>query len=1072
METRKLFWALSAREVLLFYILGYSAIAVFAFGIYWHIKKYRQASPGTVPEGQWRRGLWRMLTDVFTHRTLVRRDRFAGIAHAGIFFGFCIAFLGTTIIFVDNDIIQPLLGFSFWKGKFYLAFELVLDVGGLALLIGCIAMSVRRWLIRPAKLGYVRRYAGEAELSPRARSWMWEDRAFLWALLMILATGFLSEGLRLYMDRPPWAWWSPVGNMVALLFAQCQMSMQTAGYLRYQNWWFHGVVALLFIAAIPWYKAKHIIAVLASLALRDSLPLSRLPREAEGIEKPGIATLSDLTLKDMVDLDACTKCGRCHDVCPARTSGLPLSPRDLILDLRVANKDAKSGATLVETLLRSETLWSCLTCGACQDVCPVGIEHPSKIVRMRRHLVDEGKIEPALQRVFDAVADTGNSFGEPARSRPAWTHALEFEVKDIRETSAEYLWFVGDYASFDPRNQQVSRTVARLLKAAKLDFALLHEGERTAGNDIRRAGEEGLFEMLVEHNRTQISNAKPFQRIITTDPHSYNTLRNEYPEFGHVAQIDHYSTILAELLRAGRLKVKKPLGKRVTFHDPCHLGRLNGGYDAPRDVLRLIGCEIVEMPRNRANSFCCGAGGGRIWMVDKSKEKPSASRMHEAAALPGGVAKFVTCCPKDLNMYEDANKTSGHIGSFSVDDLAELVAEAIELDQLTLEDVPPLVEQIVQIVSQRIVETVTQRLDAALALRPVTPPAWSSLASEPSPREAAFSAIATPVPPSDEVVERVSEQEPQRATVEIPPTVAAAGDAGNAPQNGGSGGASLRTMTWDHTSPVTPAALPSYDRPEKTGRRFLVPIKHVASLSDEFELDENQQQIKPTHFDYSLNEWDEAALEKAMLLSEAIGSCEVVVVTVGDEGADASLRKALAKGAHRAIRVWHESLQDADPITIARGLAGVAKLEEPDMILCGVQSSDYGHGSTGTALAQMLNIPHAAVVVDCRWDGGATLTLTREIEGGIRHQFILPMPALITVQTGTHQPRYATMKMVKQAKTKPLSVVDGASINDGYGGYVVRRMYTPEFGKAEMLSGGAAEVAAFIEKAVRKRRGA
>jgi Fe-S oxidoreductase/electron transfer flavoprotein alpha/beta subunit len=1070
METRKLFWALTAREVLAFYILGYIAIAVFAFGIYLHIKKYRQASHGTVPEGRWRRGVWRMLADVFTHRTLVRRDRFAGIAHAGIFFGFSIAFLGTTIIFLDNDIIQPLLGFSFWKGKFYLAFELVLDVGGLALLIGCIAMSVRRWLIRPAKLSYVRRYAGEADLSPRARAWMWEDRLFLGALLMILATGFLSEGLRLYMDRPPWAWWSPVGNTVAQLLARCRMSMKAAGDLRSQIWWFHGVVALLFVAAIPWYKAKHIIAVLASLALRDSLPLSRLPREAEGIEKPGIASLSGFTLKDMVDLDACTKCGRCHEVCPARTSGLPLSPRDLILDLRDANEGAKSGATLIETLLRGETLWSCLTCGACQQVCPVGIEHPSKIVRMRRHLVNEGKIEPALQRVFDAVADTGNSFGEPSRRRPAWTHALGFEVKDIRVTSAEYLWFVGDYASFDPRNQRVSRTVARLLKAAKLDFALLHEGERTAGNDIRRAGEEGLFEMLVEHNRTQISNAKPFRRIITTDPHSYNTLRNEYPEFGHVAEIDHYSTILAELLRTGRLKVRKPLGKRVTFHDPCHLGRLNGGYDAPREVLRLIGCEIVEMPRNRANSFCCGAGGGRIWMLDKSKEKPSTSRMHEAAALQGGVAKFVTCCPKDLNMYEDANKTSGHIGSFSVDDLAELVAEAIELDQLTLNDVPPLVEQIVQIVSQRIVESVTQRLDAALALRPVMPPSSHPLALGPSSGEAVFSGMAKPVSPSHEVFQLDRERDAQTATVEIPANDAGAGDAENASESGRPGSARLRTMTWDDASPVTAAELPPYERPDKTGRRLLVPIKHVASLSDEFELDENQQRIKQTHFDYSLNEWDEAALEEAMLLSEAIGSCEVVVATIGDEGAEASLRKALAKGAHRAIRVWHESLQDADPIAIARGLAGVAKLEEPDMILCGVQSSDYGHGSTGTALAQILNIPHGAVVVDCSWDGGATLMLTREIEGGIRHQFSLPTPALITIQTGTHQPRYATMKMVKQAKTKPLLVVDGASINDGYGGYVVRRMYAPELGKAEMLSGGPAEVAAFIATAVRKRR--
>ena len=1071
METRKLFWSLTGQEVLAFYVLGYLAIAVFALGVYWHVRKYSGARPGGVSKGQWIRGLRRMIVDVLTHRTLVRRNYIAGIAHAGIFFGFCIALLGTTVVFLDNDIVQPLLGFSFWKGPFYLAFKLMLDLGGLVLLIGCIAMAGRRWLIQPARLNYVRSYAGEANLSSRASAWMWEDRVFLVALLLIVATGFLSEGLRLYMDRPAWALWSPVGNLVSKLYARGELSLELASDIRSHLWWFHGLLALTFIAAIPWYKAKHVVAALGSLVLREPLPLSRLPREPDGSEKPGVASLSDLTLKDMVDLDACTKCGRCHDVCPARASGLPLSPRDFILDLRAANVGSKSGGTLVESVLRSETLWSCLSCGACQQVCPVGIEHPSKIVRMRRSLVNEGNLEPALQRIFNSVVDTGNSFGEPSRSRAAWTQGLEFDVKDIRTTPAEYLWFVGDYASYDPRNQRVSQTVARLFRAAKLDFGLLYEGERTAGNDIRRAGEEGLFETLVEHNRAQFANAKPFRRIITTDPHSYNTIRNEYPEFGHVANIDHYSTILAELLEAGQLKVRKPLGLRVTFHDPCHLGRLNGAYDAPRQVLRLIGCEIVEMPRNRANSFCCGAGGGRIWMLDKSKEKPSTNRMHEAADLEGGVAKFVTCCPKDLNMFEDANKTSGHAGSFSVDDLAELVAEAIELDQLNLDDFPPLLEQIVQTVSQRIIETVTQRLDAALALRSealsLSVPAVIDLsAPEPVVLKEAPSVLGPGV-----AVQRETLLEARPASRGLPAHPAGAVELADARESERSQSVTLRAMRWDNAPPVTAAELAPYDIPTKSGRRLLVLIKHSAVLGDSFELDESQRQINRTQLDYALSEWDEAALEEALLLSEAIGSCEVVVATVGDEGAEASLRKALAKGAHRAVRLWHESLHDADPISIARGLAGVAKLEEPDLVLSGAQSSDYGHGSTGTALAQVLGIPHAALVVGCEWDGGPNMTVLREIEGGVRHQFSLPTPALVTIQTGIHQPRYATMKMLKQARSKPLVVLDGASVGQGYGGYVVRRIYAPTFGKAEMLSGGAAEVAAFIAQEIRKRRG-
>ena len=1063
METRELFWGLSLPEIVAFYILGFAAIAVFSFGVYRHVKKYRGAGQQSSYSAL-ARPFWRMVCDVLTHRKIARSDVFSGIAHLGIFLGFSIAFLGTSIIFLDNDLVRPILGFSFWKGKFYLAFKLALDLGGLALLLGTIVMGVRRWVIRPFKLNYIRSYADETAVSANAKGWRWEDRLFILTLLLIVITGFLSEGLRLYTDRPSWAWWSPVGNLVAHAFERGGLSIREAKQWRLENWWFHGVTALLFIAAIPWYKAKHIITAVGSLLLRESAPLSRLPREIEGNAGSGVALLRDFTFKDMVDFDACTKCGRCHEVCPARTSGLPLSPRDLVLDLRTANEKVNGDKTPIERVLSNETLWSCMTCGACQEVCPVGIEHPSKIVRMRRHLVNDGKIEPALQRVFDAVGNTGNSFGEPFRTRPAWTEDLGFKIKDIRDSPAEYLWFVGDYASFDPRNQKVSQTVARLWKAAKLDFALLYEGERTAGNDLRRAGEEGLFETLVEHNRSQLSNAKPFQRIVTTDPHSYNTIRNEYPQFGQIAQIDHYSTILAELLRTGQLKVTKRLGKRVTFHDPCHLGRLNGGYDAPREVLRLIGCEIVEMPRNRANSFCCGAGGGRIWMLDNSKEKPSASRMHEAAALPG-VAKFVTCCPKDLNMYEDANKTSGHVGSFSVDDLAELVAEAIELDQLALDDLPSLIDRIVDVASQRIVDVVSQRLDSALDLRPAIQSSPGRLVGNETPE---IIAVAGSTGSGQDVIShgrtKLAPAIQDAPRVLGPHTEMKPGSGVSAP-------GTLRSMSWENTVRVVPAELPEYARPEKSGRRILVPVKHVASLGDEFELEESQRSIRRTHFDYALNEWDEAALEEALLLSEAVESCEVVVVTIGDEGAEASLRKALAKGAHRAIRVWHDSLMDADPITIARGLAGVGKLEEPDLIVCGVQTSDYGHGSTGTALAQILNISHGAVVVGCSWDRNGTLSLTRELEGGIRHRFSLELPALLTIQTGSHQPRYATMKMVKQAKAKPLAVIDGASINDGSGGYVVRRMYVPESRKAQMLEGGPDEIATFITQTIRERRG-
>ena len=371
-------------------------------------------------------------------------------------------------------------------------------------------------------------------------------------------TGFLQEGVRLAMDQPAWGPWSPVGWVLAQIFLGLGMDEAAAAAVRRANWWIHGVAALAFIAAIPWTKAKHLIAVLGSLSTRDALALRRLPKPAlaDGAEDAepdvGISSIGQFSWKDLLNLDACTKCGRCHEACPATASGAPLSPRDLILDLRThaarsAFQRGADGPALIGDVIEAETLWSCRSCGACMEICPVGIEHPPMIVQMRRQLVEEGDMEQQLRDTLDMIANRGNSFGESPRARGGWTAALEFPVKDVRAEPAEHLWFVGDYASYDPRNQDVSRTVARLFRAAGLDFGLLYESERTAGNDVRRVGEEGLFESLAEHNLAAMGEARQFEAIVTTDPHSYNTIRNEYPDFGEVAPIRHYTSVLAEV---------------------------------------------------------------------------------------------------------------------------------------------------------------------------------------------------------------------------------------------------------------------------------------------------------------------------------------------------------------------------------------------------------------------------------------------------------------------------------------------------------------------------------------------
>jgi Fe-S oxidoreductase len=426
---------------------------------------------------------------------------------------------------------------------------------------------------------------------------------------------------------------------------------------------------------------------MASLMVRDPMAAQRLPRVPENQEAPGIAKITDFNWKQLLNLDACTKCGRCHEACPARTVGAPLSPRDVILSLReFANATLQSGTLPAAAELEvhgkspgqiaQETLWSCRTCMACVEICPVAIEHVPIIVQMRRKLVEDGAMDPLLTKTLQTIHKTGNSFGESKRKRGAWSKPLPFKIKDARKEPVEVLWFVGDYASFDPRNQKVTQTFATLLHQAGVDFGILYDGESNAGNDVRRVGEEGLYEVLAAANIAALGGAS-FKTIVTTDPHSYNTIRNEYPDFGGKYEIQHYTSFLRQLFADGKLAVERPLKRRTTFHDPCHLGRFNKGYEAPRELLKVLGCELVEMGRSRDNSFCCGAGGGRIWIPDPvGTEKPAQNRIREAAAIPG-LEIYVVSCPKDLTMFEDALKTTGNEGKFVVKELIELIREAV-----------------------------------------------------------------------------------------------------------------------------------------------------------------------------------------------------------------------------------------------------------------------------------------------------------------------------------------------------------------------------------------------------------
>ncbi|HEY7197298.1 MAG TPA: heterodisulfide reductase-related iron-sulfur binding cluster [Gaiellaceae bacterium] len=692
-QTRETFANLEHWQIVLWYCLIVVSTAIFAWGVIRLLLKYHRGRARFRFDRPVER-LRRAGEIVARHDWLRKRDPLAGVGHLLVFYGFVVLFIGTAILAFQDDIADPIFDFHFFEGWFYLAYSLFLDVFGVALVVGLGVFAVKRGILRPFRLNYWRPDRAEGEYDRRA--YKIGDWLFLGVLFFLALTGFLLEAFRIAETDPSFEVWSPFGWLAGQGLRGLGLDDGAAQDAHFVQWWVHGLVALTFVASIPFTKAVHMIAGPANVALQNERAgnrLAPLPENAKS-EDVGYGLITDLSWKHLVNLDACTKCGKCHAACPATNSGYPLSPRDLVLDLReYAEGSVGIRSTLhVEPLhdakksvlgdpIRPDTLWSCMQCMACVEICPVGIEHVPLINQMRRRLVENGEMDSMLQQTLETIYTSGNSFGEQKRKRARWTRGLDFEVKDIRKRGADYLWFVGDYASFDPRNQRNTQALARILRYAGVDFGILYDGERTAGNDVRRAGEEGLFASLAEENVEAISGAR-FRRIVSSDPHTYNTLKNEYPDFGGRWEVIHHSELLLELIRAGRLR-PRGLGYRVTYHDPCTLGRYNGVYEAPREVLHALGLELVEMPRNRDNSFCCGAGGGRIWMKELKAEgaqRPSESRIDEAVEL-GGIDYFVVACPKDVTMYEDAIKTSGHQGELELRELSELVLEALDLDE-------------------------------------------------------------------------------------------------------------------------------------------------------------------------------------------------------------------------------------------------------------------------------------------------------------------------------------------------------------------------------------------------------
>ncbi|HSF86286.1 MAG TPA: heterodisulfide reductase-related iron-sulfur binding cluster [Acidimicrobiia bacterium] len=630
----------------------------------------------------WERGSWEnrsklmkqrlhQLRSGMQMRTLME-DKGAGIMHSAIYYGFIVLLLGTITLEIDHLLPNNL---KFLEGGFYQGYSFVLDLFALVYLGGILWAAIRRYVAPPWRI--------RSKTRP-------EDAAILWTLALIGITGLLVEAARIAVDgRPDWEVWSFVGYPLSALVPE-----GAASGIHQAFWIAHILTFVAFLVVLPTTKLRHMVTSPANMYLspreRPKGAMREMPNlmEAEDIETVGASTVAEFTWKQLFDTDACTVCGRCTSVCPANTTGKPLDPREIVLKLgEVAARTAADpisppvgvdGEITVTSdnvfeRITAEELWACTSCRACDEICPVNIEILDKILDMRRYLsLMEADFPSELGRAYVSLENSSNVYGMSQAARGDWTDQLDFPVKVLGDpgVEAEYLYWVGCAGSFDDRNQKVTVSTARLLHEAGVDFAILGPRELCTGDPARRTGNEYVFQGLALQN-IETLNDLGITKIITQCPHCFNTLGNEYPQFGGDYEVIHHSELLMKLVEEGKVTPKSN-GQSITFHDPCYLGRHNDVFVAPRSVLDSMG-ERIEMPRNGTRSFCCGAGGGRMWMEEQTGKKVNIERSEEAVAT--GADIVATGCPFCFVMMDDGVKELGADENVAVMDIAMLLAD-------------------------------------------------------------------------------------------------------------------------------------------------------------------------------------------------------------------------------------------------------------------------------------------------------------------------------------------------------------------------------------------------------------
>ena len=628
-------------------------------------------------------------------QTKMFKDRRAGLMHFTIFWGFVLLTIGTANI-VTGGAIQAVIA---WPagGVLWTAVSAMQNTVAL-LVLGAVGYAfIRRLVTRPKRLAFTRG-----------------------ALIILVLIGGVVATELLAQAFEAARYGSIAGAFVADALAVPLRSLSPD--LLYGVftvlWWAHIAIVAAFLGYLPFSKHLHIATAFFNVYFRKLAPRGELPAmdlEAEDATF-GLRTLQDLGWKDLLDGFTCTECGRCTDACPANRTGKPLNPREMIMGLRHMAVDAEHGLDLIPnspiiraqaglddatpnpTLLATaivddaipyDAVWDCVTCGACVEACPVLIEHVDKIVGFRRNLVlEDSRFPSELTGAFRNMETAGNPWGQPLATRTDWTKGLDFEVPMVADLAAagrldevEVLYWVGCAAAFDERNRKVARAFARCLNAAGVKFAILGQEESCTGDPARRMGNEYVYQILAGGNIETLNRYGMAERtIVTACPHCFNTIANEYGQLGGTFEIVHHSVYLQGLLSSGRLRTAEPEGasRAVTFHDSCYMARYNNVIAAPRDVLASVGgVELREMERNGKNSFCCGAGGGRMWMEETRGTRINAERTRQA--LETGAEVVATNCPFCMTMMKDglAEAESNAGGVVSAADIAELLADSL-----------------------------------------------------------------------------------------------------------------------------------------------------------------------------------------------------------------------------------------------------------------------------------------------------------------------------------------------------------------------------------------------------------